>query len=1466
MSLERFSNINEIDAKPGLTRGIEWSTAQVGEFQLTELSTRPSKTTIVEVHVYTPTNRKYLGGGPTPHFRIQGSKLYIDYISVFNDLNIKRGFFKVSVTAYYEIVGTYDYPEITIQEVSADRREFLLKEFIARASEQTTGKLANFLRTYQDPFDADIYLNLGQNNFLRLINWKSYLSNTNILAVRSLKALDPDVPVLARVSLIESITDTWIDNISLDQLEAQAPPATLRGPNFDVDSGYTTISETDFKNWNSLLGSNLTTSQKIVDSYFSGSMSGAELGLDYTAFPNWAYYSSAALRVEHFKNKLQDIEYYNDRLNVLNNTSGSSSGSLSVNIENTRKRLNNVIGSFDQFERWLYNEPTASLFTHAITGSSFGSEGDFFAISPYPKRLVNGIQTLYHTTASVSETWYDTLYTNAVIYDTNNPHQLTKTIPEWIREDSDNSEYDKFVNMIGHHFDILYTYATALTRVSEKQEHPKLGMDNDILVDIAKSQGWRLVNGQQASQLWQYKLGTNESGEVASTGSLYSVSNEQITGEVWRRIVNNLPYILKSRGTERGIKALLNIYGIPQTLLSIREYGGPKVGNEWPVLTEDRYSYGVLFNTGSYITYPSVHVSASFDDWGRDLSTTNVVPVQTRELRFRPYATGSMILLSQINDSGDPLMHLALEHTGSYSGSRFYGRLNISFGSGSGVSPITASSNWLPIFNGEFWNVTYGWQTDGDHFNSGSNSDTTYRIRIGHASDFIKGKVSHTSSINFTPSNSDHYLIWSHPTDITKNVVYIGGNTGSSDNLNVNAYLTSLMGMPGTYSGSMQEYREFLEYVSDAAYKDHVLNPTSYVSGLSPTSSYDTLIRHYTLGSETIGVDLSTDGTIISSSHPNHAVKDFTTNNAYSTNANAYGFNTPLDLQRGNFIPVEETYYVQGVSLGATNPKSQKIRLEDNEVLRQLTPIKSSERSSFDNAPLDSHKLGLFYSFADQVNKDIFNHIGRVELDDFIGDPDNEYELTYNDLRHFSDQYWKKFTEGSDVNAFNRIFSQFDFTVFNQIKQTLPERVDEATGLLVEPNILERNKVQITKPIKVENPQYELTLYNRETSSAEYHNNYEGSITSDETKVLTPSCVFLSEHSDTLYAVRNTGSMNYCTIETLPVDELVVFTSSINESNFLATSETASIYTNYGTQKVLYNTAYALSTSPWISSGIGSALWNVSITNGASVAANRIISSSIGSGLYSTQIRLQLDTYSQYDSETTFNVKIKGTTDSAASGSYTAILATTTEIYGDSNVNNRYNRVLASNEGTLLLNDSEETISFEKILIPSDTYITLIIQFKNIDAATQLFTIKQITPLCTVNSVCHSSHQRVIDNCRLSTIYSKTIYHYSGSSTISDKRLRDADMLVSESLGLYYSRSLETACYRDDFYETHERMFYLGTQIKAAGFNLPTKDNALNGTPVIEIYEVNPNQLFYNSTPQQPGPGNTLDPGNLTVR
>lgn len=76
--------------------------------------------------------------------------------------------------------------------------------------------------------------------------------------------------------------------------------------------------------------------------------------------------------------------------------------------------------------------------------------------------------------------------------------------------------------------------------------------------------------------------------------------------EVQKRIYHNLPLLLKSKGTERGLRALINCYGIPGDILDIKLSGGRNT-NELPFFGDYRTYTGSidkvrLDNTGSIVT------------------------------------------------------------------------------------------------------------------------------------------------------------------------------------------------------------------------------------------------------------------------------------------------------------------------------------------------------------------------------------------------------------------------------------------------------------------------------------------------------------------------------------------------------------------------------------------------------------------------------------------------------------------------------------------------------------------------------------------------------------------------------------------------------------------------------------------------------------------------------------------------
>jgi hypothetical protein len=76
-----------------------------------------------------------------------------------------------------------------------------------------------------------------------------------------------------------------------------------------------------------------------------------------------------------------------------------------------------------------------------------------------------------------------------------------------------------------------------------------------------------------------------------------------MTYTIWRRIVNNLPLLLKSKGTKRSIQALLSCYGIPQSIITINEYGGPRLDRA-PIYEKLNFDYALdlITNTAGTVT------------------------------------------------------------------------------------------------------------------------------------------------------------------------------------------------------------------------------------------------------------------------------------------------------------------------------------------------------------------------------------------------------------------------------------------------------------------------------------------------------------------------------------------------------------------------------------------------------------------------------------------------------------------------------------------------------------------------------------------------------------------------------------------------------------------------------------------------------------------------------------------------
>jgi hypothetical protein len=282
--------------------------------------------------------------------------------------------------------------------------------------------------------------------------------------------------------------------------------------------------------------------------------------------------------------------------------------------------------------------------------------------------------------------------------------------------------------------------------------------------------------------------------------------------------------------------------------------------------------------------------------------------------------------------------------------------------------------------------------------------------------------------------------------------------------------------------GQLQELRLWTSSLAESAFDNHVKAPAAYNAN---SDAYTELVFRLPL---TQKFDHS-----VSSSLAGVQPKI----SAISASFVSWSLATPYDS-------IEETYYYDAISLGAGTFDDNKIRLEDNELVGTLDIKTRAEQSQYDKAPLDSKKLGVYFSPQTMINEDIIAQLGFTELDQYIGDPGQTESNSYPKLIQAANSYWKKYSDSNDINAYISIFAMFDLSFFRQLEQLLPARTDKLTGLLIQPNILERSKATILPNIQKFDSSYSASLANMKPVLTSDYLQYTGSISD---KILTLSAI-----------------------------------------------------------------------------------------------------------------------------------------------------------------------------------------------------------------------------------------------------------------------------------------------------------------------------------------------------------------------
>ena len=617
--------------------------------------------------------------------------------------------------------------------------------------------------------------------------------------------------------------------------------------------------------------------------------------------------------------------------------------------------------------------------------------------------------------------------------------------------------------MIGQQFDHIWTHIKHITEINDT--HHTRGISKDLVYFQLKSLGLETFDQFENSDLIEYILGKSQANNTVGgfqVGSftvggndnnfydtvhneiLVTASNEgsvpkqDITKNIWKRLYHNAPYLLKTKGTERGLRALMSCYGIPSTLLNVKEYGGSTSDKS----TFKTFSYeksglalkGDSGTNGYFLKtqYPSESISPN------NLGSTiefRLKPARTTNDQIILTLSGSTLngTYSSDNDHIITLDPYTGNDINKENDSTQYGRLSLTVD-----EKIRCSTDYFPIYNGDFWNINLSAKKRNDLSDSIATSSFTIGARQAN---FNKNVSLYTASADVSASNFWNST-WGHKAgDNGFKYVYLGGLEPNAAGSNYNTYEVL------SYSGSLQEVRYYIgEILLDSTFKNHALEPFMY-AGNTISSSFDNLVFRAPLGSN----DQQTTG---GSFHPNQDIN--------------YINSVESSMTTSEFEEVVETHHLPTPDTVGASMTSEKVRIDtgtiDDDI---LSIIKKSETSALDRQPQDFEDLGVFFSPTTEINEDIVYQLGAFRLDDFIGSPlpSSQTSSNYNDLKTIKDIYFKRVKRRYNYWDYTKLIQYIDHTLFKIIEQWVPMKANLKTGLLIEPHYLERNKFARELPV-----------------------------------------------------------------------------------------------------------------------------------------------------------------------------------------------------------------------------------------------------------------------------------------------------------------------------------------------------------------------------------------------------------------
>lgn len=648
-------------------------------------------------------------------------------------------------------------------------------------------------------------------------------------------------------------------------------------------------------------------------------------------------------------------------------------------------------------------------------------------------------------------------------------------------------------------FDEMKLFIDAFSSLRTVAYDTNTSMPNNFLRDMVRHYGFHMPALFNDSTLEQYIAGENIGQEISSS----ETPIKHVQNELLRRILINMPDVLRSKGTQHSIKVFLRAVGIdPENSVRLREFGGPTVRQlsftrenkrdvstmvEFitsslavsPYLSASRYEPGFPVPRGTFVRadqFPPIGISNDPNDGlltSGSWTVESIVKYTPFHIKAMTSATQSLARMCVTGSTSFMSGGLGLVANLLAVSSSTDPKLILYFRPGTNAaSPLLHMSMSIPdnaIFDGDKWNVSFGCVRNDA---IGSRVSSSYFLRLGtqNGGDLTHFQTTSSFFYELITSESNSLRTLSASFNQSGAFLAVGENqslpsgVGNSYPFLNNTSVSDPEARVTAFTGLQSNLRFWSKALTEDEWAEHVRSHKS-LGVEDPTVNYNFVTSRSgsfeKVRMDTLAKQDTRRANATSSVGPLGTITflDFSLNGNHMTGS---GFPIDKDCIKGELF--DYSYLSPYFDEAASNEKV-RVRSFQNQDLVDATPwagVAPIYEIVKSEVPTDDVRFSIEFSLIDALNRDIITLFATLDaIDNAIGSPELVFSPDYPSMETLRNIYFNRIREKLNFKGFFEFFRWFDTSIGTFIEQLIPRKTDfKGTNFVIESHMLERHKLE----------------------------------------------------------------------------------------------------------------------------------------------------------------------------------------------------------------------------------------------------------------------------------------------------------------------------------------------------------------------------------------------------------------------